>query len=179
MAQYTHRYISPLGDMIMSGDGEFLTDLHFDGSQNLSAAREKIYVADFAKKSHTVFELTDKWLDLYFSGCQPNFTPPLIVKSTPFRREVWEILLTIPYGKTITYGEIAQKIARQRGLRRMSAQAVGNAVGRNPIALIIPCHRVIGTNGTLVGYAAGTEKKAALLRLEQMGQERNLRLQNS
>lgn len=169
MIYHIHRYISPLGGITMTGDGEFLTGLRFDGAKQFVPPTNTNLGADFTDKNCAVFDLTDKWLDLYFGGRQPNFTPPLSVSSTPFRQAVWEILLTVPYGQTVSYGEIAQKIARQKGLRRMSAQAVGGAVGHNPVALIIPCHRVVGAKGNLVGYAAGTEKKAALLRLEHYG----------
>ena len=113
-----------------------------------------------------VFEETVKWLDIYFGGNIPNFTPTLSVKTTEFRKKVCDIMLTIPYGKTMTYGEIANMLAKQCGMKRMSAQAVGGAVGHNPIALIIPCHRVMGANGKLTGYAAGIDRKEKLLRLE-------------
>ena len=107
------------------------------------------------------------WLDIYFKGKAPDFTPPLCMETTSFRKAVWEIMLTIPYGKTMTYGEIADKIAKQKGLLKMSAQAVGGAVGHNSISLIIPCHRVFGSNGSLTGYAGGIDKKVQLLRLEK------------
>ena len=105
--------------------------------------------------------------DIYFSGKAPDFTPPLKMDTTPFRKAVWEIMLTIPFGQTMTYGEIADRIAKQRGLAKMSAQAVGGAVGHNSISLIIPCHRVVGTNGSLTGYAGGIEKKVQLLTMEK------------
>ena len=111
---------------------------------------------------------TVEWLDLYFAGKCPSFTPPLAPKGTPFRQEVWQLLLDIPYGKTTTYGELAGKLAARRGLKSMSAQAVGGAVGHNPISLIIPCHRVLGSDGSLTGYAGGTDKKQALLELEKI-----------
>ena len=101
-------------------------------------------------------------------GKAPDFTPPLSMKTTAFRKAVWEILLTIPYGRTMTYGEIADRIAAERGLRGMSAQAVGGAVGHNPISIIIPCHRVLGADGSLTGYAGGIDKKAKLLELEHI-----------
>ncbi|MCR5662364.1 MAG: methylated-DNA--[protein]-cysteine S-methyltransferase [bacterium] len=113
-----------------------------------------------------IFDETRRWLDIYFSGKNPSFTPPLLMRATSFRKAVWEILLTIPYGKTTTYGEIAAALAQKRGVPRISAQAVGNAVGHNAISLIIPCHRVIGANGGLTGYAAGIDRKACLLDLE-------------
>ena len=106
-----------------------------------------------------------RWLDLYFAGYVPDFTPPLHPAGSAFRKSVWDILLTIPYGQTLTYGDIARQLAAQQG-GRVSAQAVGGAVGHNPISLIIPCHRVVGTNGSLTGYAGGLEKKVQLLELE-------------
>jgi len=107
-----------------------------------------------------------RWLDIYFAGKEPNFTPPLHPIGSAFRQSVWEILLQIPYGKTTTYGEIAHKMAEKTGCSRMSAQAVGGAVGHNEISIIIPCHRVVGTNGSLTGYAGGIDKKMKLLKLE-------------
>ena len=116
--------------------------------------------------AEAVFERTKKWLDSYFSGHNPDFTPPICLKGTSFQEDVWEILKRIPYGKVISYGAIARQIAEKRGLKRMSAQAVGGAVGRNPIAIIVPCHRVIGSDGSLTGYAGGLDKKTKLLRIE-------------
>ena len=123
--------------------------------------------SDYEEKELPVFEQTDRWLDIYFSGKEPDFTPSLCMKTSEFRKAVWEVMLTIPYGKTMTYGEIADRIAKQRGIARMSAQAVGGAVGHNSISLIIPCHRVVGTNGSLTGYAGGIDKKVKLLQLEK------------
>ena len=114
-----------------------------------------------------VFEATCRWLGIYFSGKEPDFTPPLSLRTTRFRKRVWQILLSIPYGKTMTYGEIAVLLAREMSLKKMSAQAVGGAVGHNAISLIIPCHRVVGTNGQLTGYAGGLDKKQRLLDLEK------------
>ena len=130
------------------------------------------YFADALDEKHEekelqIFGQTKRWLDIYFSGKEPDFTPPLRMKTTLFRRAVWEIMLTIPYGKTMTYGEIAKKIAEQKGIKQMSAQAVGGAVGHNSISLIIPCHRVVGANGSLTGYAGGIDKKIKLLTLEK------------
>ena len=110
---------------------------------------------------------TARWLDLYFSGKDPGFTPKIRMRATAFRETVWRILLTVPYGETVTYGEIADRAAKQMRLPRMSAQAVGGAVGHNTIALIIPCHRVIGADGSLTGYAGGVERKAVLLEMEK------------
>ncbi len=113
-----------------------------------------------------------RWLDVYFSGGKPDFLPPFLLRGTPFQKEVWEILLTIPYGKTMTYGEIAVLLAARKGMPRMSAQAVGGSVGRNPLTLLVPCHRVVGADGSLTGYAGGIARKAALLALEQEGAAR-------
>lgn len=116
-------------------------------------------------------ELTGLWLDIYFSGKEPGFTPPLCMQTTQFRKAVWDIILTIPFGETMTYGEIADMIAKQKGMPKMSAQAVGGAVGHNMILLIIPCHRVVGANGSLTGYAGGLQKKIKLLAHEGMDME--------
>ena len=160
--EYTHHYDSPLGGITLASDGEALTGVWFD---------EQKYFADCLADNHEermlpVFEQADRWLDIYFSGKAPDFTPPLNMKTTEFRKAVWEIMLTIPYGQTITYGEIADRIAKQKGIKRMSAQAVGGAVGHNSISLIIPCHRVVGTNGSLTGYAGGIDMKVKLLEME-------------
>jgi methylated-DNA-[protein]-cysteine S-methyltransferase len=160
---FTHRFNSPLGGITLASDGEALTGLWFDGQKYFAASLEK----EHEEKSLPVFDLADEWLDLYFSGSDPGFLPPLLMRTTEFRKTVWEILLSIPYGKTMTYGEIADRIAAGRGLSRMSAQAVGGAVAHNAISLMIPCHRVVGTNGSLTGYAGGLEKKIWLLELEK------------
>ena len=120
----------------------------------------------FKERNLAVFDQTKRWLDLYFSGREPGFTPALNPAGSAFRRAVWEILLKIPYGKTTTYGQIAREIAAARGLAKMSAQAVGGAVGHNEISIIIPCHRVIGAHGNLTGYAGGIDRKIKLLQLE-------------
>jgi len=161
--EYTHRYASPLGGITLASDGEALTGLWFDGQK---------YYADTLDPQHEekglpVFDEADRWLDVYFSGKAPDFTPKLRMKTTEFRKAVWEVLLTIPFGQTMTYGEIAAIIAKQKGLNRMSAQAVGGAVGHNSISLMIPCHRVVGANGSLTGYAGGIDRKMKLLTLEK------------
>ncbi len=160
--QYTSHYDSPLGGITLGSDGEALTGLWFDGQK---------YFADTLEIGHEerelpIFARTKKWLDIYFSGKAPDFRPPLNMICSDFRKSVWEIMLKIPYGHTMTYGEIAEKIAARRGLKQMSAQAVGGAVGHNSISLIIPCHRVVGTNGSLTGYAGGIDKKIWLLEHE-------------
>lgn len=160
---YTYHYDSPLGGITLSSNGAELTGLWFDGQKyfgdTLTNARTETYLPVFAQAI--------RWLDIYFSGKAPDFTPPLCMETTPFRKAVWEIMLTIPFGQTMTYGQIAERMAKQKGLPKMSAQAVGNAVGHNSISLIIPCHRVVGANGSLTGYAGGIDKKARLLALEK------------
>lgn len=160
---YIYHYHSPLGGITISSNGSELTGLWFDGQKYFGSTLPKNY----QEQNLPVFEETCKWLDLYFGGKAPDFTPPLKMETTSFRKAVWEILLTIPFGQTITYGEIADRIAKQMGLAHMSAQAVGGAVGHNAVSLIIPCHRVVGTNGSLTGYAGGIEKKLYLLNLEK------------
>lgn len=147
----------------MSSDGRSLTGLWFDGQKYFGDTLSE----ECEDKLIPVFVATVRWLDIYFSGKAPDFTPPIKMETTSFRKAVWEILLEIPFGQTMTYGEIAGKIAKQKGLPKMSAQAVGGAVGHNAISLIIPCHRVVGTNGSLTGYSGGIEKKAQLLTLEK------------
>ena len=160
---YTYHYDSPLGGITLSSNGTELTGLWFDGQKYFGDTLPKKY----EEKLLPIFEQSVRWLDIYFGGKAPDFTPPLCMQTTPFRKAVWEIMLTIPFGRTMTYGEIAERIAKQKGLSKMSAQAVGGAVGHNSISLIIPCHRVVGTNGSLTGYAGGIEKKVQLLTLEK------------
>ena len=162
--EYTHHYDSPLGGITLASDGDSLIGLWFDGQKYFADALGN----EHEEKPLPVFEEADRWLDIYFSGKAPDFTPPLNMKTTQFRKAVWEIMLTIPYGQTMTYGEIADIIAKDKGLARMSAQAVGGAVGHNSISLIIPCHRVVGTNGSLTGYAGGIDKKVQLLTMEKV-----------
>ena len=121
----------------------------------------------FEEKENCILKDALRWLDIYFSRQKPDFLPKLHLIGTDFQREVWDILLEIPYGQTVTYGEIARKIADKRGLKTMSAQAVGGAVGHNRVSVIVPCHRVIGSDGSLTGYAGGIERKIRLLDIEQ------------
>ena len=118
------------------------------------------------EKELPALEMAKTWLDIYFSGKEPDFMPPIHLTGSPFRLSVWKLLQQIPYGKTMTYGELARRIAGQRGISHMSAQAVGGAVGHNPISIIVPCHRVVGSDGSLTGYAGGVERKEQLLALE-------------
>jgi methylated-DNA-[protein]-cysteine S-methyltransferase len=152
-------YDSPLGRIMMAGSGEMLTGLWFTGQKYFA----ETLAAGYTEKEIPVLSGTKRWLDLYFGGTVPDFTPPLEMRGSAFRRAVWEILLSIPYGRTVTYGEIAGRIAGRNG----AAQAVGGAVSHNPVSLIIPCHRVIGADGSLTGYAGGTDRKSCLLRMEQ------------
>ena len=156
---YTAHYTSPLGGITLASDGIALTGLYFDGESGCPPC-------DAAhKKDLPVFGEAMRWLDLYFAGKEPDFMPVLNPTGTAFQQAVWEILRTIPYGATTSYGTIARRI-EQETKKRMSAQAVGGAVGRNPISIIIPCHRVIGADGSLTGYAGGLDKKEYLLRTE-------------
>lgn len=159
---YICKYVSPLGGMTLASDGKNLTGLWFDGQKYFAAALP----AQYEERELQVFAQTKRWLDIYFTGKEPCFTPPLSMGGvSPFRKRVWEIMRTIPYGHTSTYGKIASQIAAETG-KRVCAQAVGGAVGHNGIALIIPCHRVLGAGGSMTGYAGGIDKKIALLQLE-------------
>lgn len=161
---YTCHYNSPLGSITLASDGKALTGLWFEGQKYFAQTlgKENIF------GNLPVFSRAARWLDIYFSGEEPDFTPLLSISNmTNFRRRVCEIMLTIPYGQTMTYGEITRIIAAETGKEKMSAQAIGGAVGHNPISVIIPCHRVVGTNGSLTGYAGGIDLKIRLLELEK------------
>lgn len=162
---YKQIYKTPdsFDDILIACDGEYLTELSFIDSKD--AAK---HIIDCEEKNLPTFEETITWLDIYFSGENPKFSPKYKISNlTPFRQEVIDIMNTVKFGETITYNEIAKTIALKRGLKRMSAQAVGGAVGWNPICIIIPCHRVVGTNKSLTGYGGGLKNKAALLSLEK------------
>ena len=165
--QYISHYQSPLGGILLAADEIGLTGLWFEGQKYFALYLDK----EHEEKEVPVFQTAKKCLDIYFAGNEPDFQVPLHFTGTDFQNEVWEILYSIPYGKTMTYGEIAKRIAEKRGLKRMSAQAVGGAVSHNEISVIVPCHRVVGTNGSLTGYADGIEKKVALLKLEKADME--------
>lgn len=160
--QYITTYQSPLGAVLLAADEIGLTGLWFEG--------EKLYAngldPEHEEKELPVFGTVKKWLDIYFSGQNPDFMPPLHMIGTRFRLSVWKLLCQIPYGETITYGELAKMAAEENGIARMSAQAVGGAVGHNEISIIVPCHRVVGSDGSLTGYAGGLDKKEKLLSLE-------------
>ena len=159
-------FSSPLGQIILESDGDVLTGLKFEERDGPPRPDESPELPVFAQ--------TKRWLDVYFSRKIPDFIPPLRIDATPFCKRVCEILLTIPYGETATYGEIAKAIARERGIPRMAAQAVGGAVHRNPISIIVPCHRVVGAGGALVGYGGGLDRKSALLEIEKKGRGAHL-----
>lgn len=161
--QYISHYQSPLGNILLAGEGSFLTGLWFEGQKYFALQLEERH----EEKEIPVFSQTKQWLSIYFSGREPDFSVPLRFSGTAFQKEVWEILCSIPYGGIMTYGEIARKLAQKRGKRSMSAQAVGGAVGRNGISILVPCHRVVGSNGSLTGYAGGIDKKEKLLELEK------------
>lgn len=165
---YIYHYASPLGKIVLASDGTALTGLWFEGQKYFGSTLASGYVV----RVLPIFDQTDQWLDIYFSGRAPGPAPPLAMQGTPFRRAVWEIMRTIPFGQTMTYKAIAQELARQRGLDSMSAHAVGNAVAHNPISLIVPCHRVVGTDGSLTGYAGGLDKKVQLLTMEGVDMEK-------
>ena len=162
---YIQFYDSPLGKLVMSSDGSALIGL---GLASQQAAVATAAGTRPREESLPIFQDTARWLETYFRGRAPSFTPKLKLSGSDFQKRVCEIMLTIPFGKTVTYGEIAAQIARERGIPRMSAQAVGGAVGANPILIIVPCHRVIGAGGNLTGYGAGMERKIQLLRLEKV-----------
>lgn len=157
---YITYYSSPLGKIILTSDGEYLTGLYFASTKD-----EKKYQGEYQEIE--IFLETKKWLDIYFQGEIPTFTPKYKLTLTPFRKQVTEIMNKIPYGELTTYNDIAKEIAKIKNIKKMSAQAVGGAVGANPICIIIPCHRVIGQNNNLVGYTGGLKNKIALLQIEK------------
>ena len=155
---FTTHYDSHLGSITLASDGKALIGLWFDG--------QKYYGSTLASQHEErtnlpIFDVTRQWLEIYFSGSEPDFMPSLSLQGTEFQMRVWNALLTIPYGQTVTYGELAHYLGSP------SVQAVGGAVGRNPISIIVPCHRVVGAGGALTGYAGGVDRKCALLQLEQ------------
>lgn len=175
---FVETYISPLGAMTMVSDGEALCGLWFDGQRH---STEKVDIECCKHRSNAVFDITKRWLDAYFDGRMPTTPPSLSLHGSPFRMMVWKALESIPYGVTATYGEIAQRLMKDGDIQRVSARAVGGAVGHNPIAVIVPCHRVVGAGFSasfldedrplhsmnLTGYAAGIERKLWLLRWER------------
>ena len=164
---YKTKYKSPIGDItICCDEQENIVGLWF---KNQKYFADNIDGKITENSDLKVFIQTKDWLDRYFTGKKPNIKEiPIKFIGNDFRKSVWKILCKIPYGKTVTYGDIAKQIASQKGITKMSAQAVGGAVGHNPISIIVPCHRVVGKNGKLTGYAAGIDKKKKLLELEQV-----------
>lgn len=163
---YTTHYTSPLGIILLSADDIGLTGLWFEGQKYFADLPDLNVNVNGKDYENDILKDAIRWLNIYFSGKNPDFMPALHPIGSDFRKEVWDILLKIPYGKTMAYGNIAKEIARQRGCKTMSAQAIGGAVGHNKISIIIPCHRVVGTDGSLTGYAGGIDKKVKLLELE-------------
>lgn len=155
-------YDSPIGTLLLAADEVGLCGLWLAGEKQFADHLP----AEHVQKCTPVLAKAQQWLDVYFSAKEPDFIPPLHPVGSAFRQEVWQLLLQIPYGKTVTYGQLAQKFAKRRGILRMSAQAVGGAVGHNEISIIIPCHRVVGAGGNLTGYAGGIDRKIRLLELE-------------
>lgn len=160
--QYTSQYHSPLGEILIAADDIGLTGLWFEGQKYYALHLDK----ENQEQETQILKDTKRWLDIYFSGQEPNFKLPLHFTGMNFQNEVWEILCSIPYGK------IANILAKRKGLERMSAQAVGGAVGHNEISIIVPCHRVVGSQGSLTGYAGGIDKKVSLLQLEKVNMDR-------
>lgn len=154
---YTAHYDSPLGGITLGSDGKALIGLWFDGQKYFINVLDKEHREEPALP---IFVETCRWLDDYFKGREPQFTPPIVLRGSDFRQAVWRRLLEIPYGQTVTYGQLAHSLGCK------SAQAVGGAVGHNPLTLIVPCHRVVGTGGSLTGYAGGIDKKFHLLQME-------------
>lgn len=166
---YKTYYQSPLGEILLASDGENLIGLWIDNQKYYLGKLEETLIE---KENLEIFHKTKIWLDKYFQQEQPKIEElSLKPRGSAFRQNVWKILCDIPYGQTTTYGEIAKKVAKIMQKEKMSAQAVGNAVGHNPISIIIPCHRVVGTNGNLTGYAGGIDKKIKLLEIEKVNME--------
>lgn len=159
---YTQTYSSPLGEVLLSADDMGLSGLWFVGQRYFA----RTLPSGAVPRETPVLTASKRWLDCYFSGKRPDFLPPLHLIGTDFQQAVWNLLLEIPYGQTVTYGALARTLAQQLGKPAMSAQAVGAAVGRNPVSVIVPCHRVVGADGNLTGYAGGVERKLQLLQLE-------------
>ena len=160
--KYTYKTPKQFSNMIMNSDGEYLTGLWFEGSRDTSK-----HELNCEEKEFPIFKEVCKWLDIYFSGKNPDFTPKYKIDNlTTFRKEVVDIMNTIKYGKLLNYNDISRIIAKNRKIEKMSSQAVGGAVGWNPICIIVPCHRVVGTNGSLTGYGGGINNKVELLKLE-------------
>lgn len=161
---YQTNYNSPLDLLTLTSDGEALTGIYWQNQVEAIAHFDETY----SKQDLPIFQEVKKWLDAYFKGESPEITFSLAPRGSEFRQQVWSILLDIPYGETWTYSDIAKRIAKERGITRMAAQAVGGAVGSNPISIVIPCHRVVGKGGNLTGYGGGMDNKIQLLQVENV-----------
>ena len=161
---YYKKLASPLGEITLRSDGEALTGLWFADDKHYGAKD----IAGAALADLDIFTQAENWLAEYFAGREPKVSVPLKLQGSEFQMQVWRLLQDIPYGRLVTYGDIAKKIAAQKGVVRMSAQAVGGAVGHNPLCIIVPCHRVVGANGSLTGYGGGMWRKVRLLELEKV-----------
>ena len=161
--EYTQNINSPIGTLTVSSDGTNVTGLWIEEQKYFARTLEK----GALEKNLPIFESVRKWLDIYFSGKRPDFMPPLMPKGSSFQKSVWDALCKIPYGQTTTYGRIAKEIVQVNNGKPTSARAVGGAVGHNPISILIPCHRVVGKNNDLTGYAGGLHRKMALLKIEE------------
>lgn len=161
---YYKKAASPLGEITLRSDGEALTGLWFADDKHYGAKD----IAGAALADLDVFMQAEAWLAEYFAGREQKVSVPLKLQGSEFQMQVWRLLQDIPYGRLVTYGDIAKKIAAQKGVARMSAQAVGGAVGHNPLCIIVPCHRVVGANGSLTGYGGGMWRKVRLLELEKV-----------
>ena len=171
--EYFYKIKSPVGLLTVSSDGNNISGLWIEGQKHFLKTLDR----DAVEQKLPVFEDVKNWLDIYFSGREPDFMPPLSPKGSPFQQKIWKYLCGIPYGKTAAYGDLAKKFESQNKGRRMSARAVGGAVGRNPVSILIPCHRVIGKNNSLTGYAGGIAVKTKLLQLEGILLAENRRVQ--
>ena len=160
---YYFTYDSPVGKLMVVSDEDNIVGLWIEGQKYFM---ENIKGKMVENPNYPILKLVKKWLDDYFNGQKPELNLPLKPYGSQFKRTVWQVLCEIPYGKTVTYGSVANKVASKLGKERMSARAIGNAVGHNPISIIIPCHRVVGKNGNLTGYAGGLDKKIWLLNYE-------------
>ena len=158
-------YAAPYGRYVMAAEDGALTGLWLEGQKYFPSG-----LPEPSDGEPEIFARARRWLDAYFAGENPPIDFPLAPQGSAFQREVWALLQAIPYGKTVTYGQLAKQLQARRGGAIVAAQAVGGAVGRNRIALIIPCHRVVGAHGALTGYAGGIARKAQLLQMEQAGE---------
>ena len=163
--QYQKEYHSPLGEMLLAADDRGLVGIWFRGAEHFGRGLEP----GSREGEHPFLLEAERWLDCYFSGREPEFQPPVHWQGTPFQQTVWELLRQIPYGSTVTYGTLAARAAERLGRSGMPARAVGGAVSRNPLSVLVPCHRVVGADGSLTGYAGGLERKRRLLALEAAG----------